>query len=180
MIDFDDAGFGWHLFELATSLYFITRRRRRIRRRARPSSAATAANVSCPDEVLERLPLFLAARGTTYLGWVHTRQGSDTARELTPFLVERACAAAEEFRGSGIDRVWIRSGEMTCLNTVLTIGGKPAATTKTFNVLNPADETIVAACPEGTTALVDEAVASARRALPVVGGDCRTRSESPS
>ncbi len=48
----------------------------------------------------------------------------------------------------------------------LTIGGKPAATAKTFNVVNPADETVVAACPEGTTAWVDEAVASARRALP--------------
>ncbi len=48
----------------------------------------------------------------------------------------------------------------------LTIGGKPATTTNTFNVLNPADETVVAACPEGTTALVDEAVASARRAFP--------------
>src|ERR1700755_75011 len=47
----------------------------------------------------------------------------------------------------------------------LMIGGKHAATTATFNVLNPADETIVAACPEATTALVDEAVASARRAL---------------
>ena len=32
----------------------------------------------------------------------------------------------------------------------LMIGGKPAATTTTFNVLNPADETVVAACPEGT------------------------------
>jgi acyl-CoA reductase-like NAD-dependent aldehyde dehydrogenase len=49
----------------------------------------------------------------------------------------------------------------------LTIGGKPAAATKTFNVLNPADESVVAACPEGTTALVDEAVASARRAQPM-------------
>ena len=48
----------------------------------------------------------------------------------------------------------------------LTIGGKPVTTTKTFNVLNPADETVVAACPEGTTALVDEAVESARRAFP--------------
>ena len=49
------------------------------------------------DETLEWLPLFLAARGTTYLGWVHTRPDSDTARELTPFLIERACAAAEEY-----------------------------------------------------------------------------------
>jgi acyl-CoA reductase-like NAD-dependent aldehyde dehydrogenase len=48
----------------------------------------------------------------------------------------------------------------------MTIGGRPAAAAKTFNVLNPADETVVAACPEGTPALVDEAVASARRALP--------------
>src|SRR5665213_1581501 len=48
----------------------------------------------------------------------------------------------------------------------LTIGGNAARTTKTFDVLNPADETVVASCPEGTTALVDEAVASARRAFP--------------
>lgn len=48
----------------------------------------------------------------------------------------------------------------------LTIGGKPAATTGTFNVLNPADETVVAVCPQGTAVLVDEAVSSARRALP--------------
>src|SRR6266851_1196521 len=50
-----------------------------------------------PDEALEWLPLFLAARGTTYLGWVHTRQDSDTARELTPLLAERACAVGEEY-----------------------------------------------------------------------------------
>jgi Ser/Thr protein kinase RdoA (MazF antagonist) len=96
VIDFDDAGFGWHLFELATSLYFISgdniysaAREALIRgyRTLRPLS----------DQALERLPLFLAARGTTYLGWVHTRPGSETAREFTPFLVERACAAAEEY-----------------------------------------------------------------------------------
>jgi len=48
----------------------------------------------------------------------------------------------------------------------LIIDGKPAATTATFNVLNPADESIVASCPEGTVALVDAAVAAARRAFP--------------
>ncbi len=47
----------------------------------------------------------------------------------------------------------------------LTIGGKAAVTRKTFNVLNPADESVVAACPEGTPELVDQAVASARAAL---------------
>lgn len=96
VIDFDDAGFGWHLFELATSLYFIsgdsiypTAREALIR--------GYRSERKLPREALERLPLFLAVRGTTYLGWVHTRQGSETARELTPFLVERACAVAEEY-----------------------------------------------------------------------------------
>jgi acyl-CoA reductase-like NAD-dependent aldehyde dehydrogenase len=48
----------------------------------------------------------------------------------------------------------------------LTIGGKAAAVTRTFDVLNPADGSVVAACPEGTTVLVDAAVESARAALP--------------
>jgi acyl-CoA reductase-like NAD-dependent aldehyde dehydrogenase len=48
----------------------------------------------------------------------------------------------------------------------LTIGGKATPAPGTFDVLNPADETVVAQCPEGTTALVDLAVASARDALP--------------
>jgi Ser/Thr protein kinase RdoA (MazF antagonist) len=96
VIDFDDAGFGWHLFELATSLYFITGEdiyptaRDALIRGYRSERALS-------DESLGRLPLFLAVRGTTYLGWVHTRQGSETARELTPFLVDRACAVAGEY-----------------------------------------------------------------------------------
>ena len=96
VIDFDDAGFGWHLFELATSLYFIT---------GDPIfPAARAALIrgyrserELPDAALEWLPLFLAVRGTTYLGWVHTRQDSEPARDMTPYLVERACAVAEEY-----------------------------------------------------------------------------------
>jgi acyl-CoA reductase-like NAD-dependent aldehyde dehydrogenase len=53
---------------------------------------------------------------------------------------------------------------MTTFNLI--IDGKPAPTTATFDVLNPADETVVAACPQGNTQLVDAAVAAARRAFP--------------
>jgi Ser/Thr protein kinase RdoA (MazF antagonist) len=96
VIDFDDAGFGWHLFELATSLYFITGDS--IYPMARESLIrGYRTEREMPDEALAWLPLFLAVRGTTYLGWVHTRPGSDTARELTPWLVERACAVVEEY-----------------------------------------------------------------------------------
>ena len=51
-------------------------------------------------------------------------------------------------------------------NYAMIIGGKRINTGRTFDVLNPADETVVAACPEGTVALVDEAVAAARSAFP--------------
>jgi Ser/Thr protein kinase RdoA (MazF antagonist) len=102
VIDFDDAGFGWHLFELATSLYFITGDS--IYPTAREALIhGYRSERRMPDEALEWLPLFLAVRGTTYLGWVHTRPGSDTARELTPFLVERACAVAEEYFATSAD-----------------------------------------------------------------------------
>ena len=48
----------------------------------------------------------------------------------------------------------------------LTVGGKAAPVSGTFDVINPADGSLVAACPLGTPALVDAAVESARRALP--------------
>src|ERR1700722_7987125 len=48
----------------------------------------------------------------------------------------------------------------------LTIDGKPTTTGATFDVVNPADESVVAACPRGNTQLIDTAVAAARRAFP--------------
>src|SRR3954453_3299233 len=65
------------------------------------------------------------------------------------------------------DTVWscAITSEVEIMGFSLTIGGKAAAISKTFNVLNPVDESVVAACPEGTVALVDEAVASAREAF---------------
>ncbi len=96
LIDFDDAGFGWHLFELATALYF------EMEQDYYP--AARAALIEgyrrlrdLPDEQLRQLPLFLLARSFTYLGWVHTRHETETARELTPMLVEKACRLAADY-----------------------------------------------------------------------------------
>jgi Ser/Thr protein kinase RdoA (MazF antagonist) len=99
LIDFDDAGFGWHLFELATALYFEMEQDY--------FAAAYAALVrgyrehrSLPESQLEHMPLFFLARGFTYLGWVHTRQETETARELTPMLIEKACKLAQAYLAS--------------------------------------------------------------------------------
>lgn len=99
VIDFDDAGFGWHMFELATSLYFqLGEAYFGAIRDALIEGYRSVHALSDADLAL--LPLFLAARGTTYLGWVHTRPETETAREQTPMLIERACRAASEYLGA--------------------------------------------------------------------------------
>lgn len=96
LLDFDDAGFGWHLFELATALYFIQHDAQFAL--ARDSLVqGYRAHRPLPDAVLAKLPVFMLARGFTYLGWVHTRKHAATARELAPGLVALACGLAETF-----------------------------------------------------------------------------------
>ena len=96
LIDFDDAGFGWHQFELVTALVFL---------RDEPyfEQAKTALidgyrkHRQMTDEQLSLLPLFFLARSTTYIGWVHTRSETETARELTPWLIELCCGFADDY-----------------------------------------------------------------------------------
>jgi Ser/Thr protein kinase RdoA (MazF antagonist) len=96
LLDFDDAGFGWHLFEIATSLYFhIGQPYFDAIERATIDGYRSRRELPAEDVAL--LPLFYAARGFTYLGWVHTRQETETARELTPALVELCCAVASRY-----------------------------------------------------------------------------------
>jgi Ser/Thr protein kinase RdoA (MazF antagonist) len=96
VIDFDDAGYGWHLFEIATSLYFI--RRDSIYEEARDAVIEGYRRIRVVSEAhLAKLPMFLAARGSTYLGWVHTRNGEPAAQEMIPALIQLAAAAAEDY-----------------------------------------------------------------------------------
>lgn len=94
LIDFDDSGFGWHLFELATALYFL---------QDDPSYDIAKENLiagyrehrALPDAVLADLGVFMAARAFTYLGWMHTRPASPESRAILPLLVRLACREAE-------------------------------------------------------------------------------------
>lgn len=100
LIDFDDAGFGWHLFELATALYFIQEEPGYpVAKQALIDGYRRRRALSEDD--LEDLDLFLAARGCTYLGWIRSRQETETARELAPDLIRRACQQAERLLSAG-------------------------------------------------------------------------------
>ena len=96
LIDFDDSGFGWHMFELATALYFnVDEPSYPAIRRALLAGYRSARALPAAHEAL--LPLFLFLRGTTYLGWIQTRPETQTARELGPMLIARLCALAEAY-----------------------------------------------------------------------------------
>jgi Ser/Thr protein kinase RdoA (MazF antagonist) len=100
IIDFDDAGFGWHQFELATVLmtylgtdYFDMARDALIAgyRRERDLS----------DETLSFLPLFFIARALTWLGWSFTRYETETAQAIRPFVIGLVCGLSEDYLSSG-------------------------------------------------------------------------------
>lgn len=99
LIDFDDAGFGWHLFEIATAMYFEIGEDH--------YDAAFHALIdgyrerrSLPDEQVAQLPLFFLVRSFTYLGWIHTRQETETAKTLGPLLIGKACTLARAYLGT--------------------------------------------------------------------------------
>jgi len=71
LIDFDDCGFGWYLFEMATSLF------PQINQPFFDDLVAAytdgyRSERDMSDADLDALPAFIMIRGFTYLGWLHT------------------------------------------------------------------------------------------------------------
>lgn len=96
LIDFDDCGFGWHMFELATALFFLAHQRDYVElTRALLRGYRQLRALSPEHEAM--LPLFLFLRGTTYLGWTQTRYETETAQTQGPMIIERTCALAERY-----------------------------------------------------------------------------------
>ena len=96
-IDFDDAGFGWHQYELAVALtghqdspHFEAVRDALIAgyRSERPLS----------DEAVELLPMFLLIRSLAWLGWVNERPEHGSPEGVRR-VIGVACAQAEALVG---------------------------------------------------------------------------------
>jgi Ser/Thr protein kinase RdoA (MazF antagonist) len=98
VIDFDDAGYGWYLYDLATLL---------AGRVADPSFATVRdawvegyrTVAALPDEHVARLDALVMARLLVGLGWMHTRRETAMARDFTPLVVELACLQAAKLLG---------------------------------------------------------------------------------
>lgn len=99
LIDFDDCGYGWHLFELATALYFISDEP--YYDDARRALIEGYEAVRPVDQGMwPHWQTLMTARATTYVGWIHTRPHTETAEEMGPWLVESACAHGDEYLSS--------------------------------------------------------------------------------
>lgn len=79
MIDFDDGGSGFRMFDIATALF---------KNRSEPHYAEIEAGLiggyrsvrPLAEAALETLPLFMALRGVTYVGWIGARLETPDAR----------------------------------------------------------------------------------------------------
>ena len=96
LLDFDDCGFGWHLFDLSTvwTLFHGSALAEAMRagvidgyRRER----------DLPDDALAHMPLFELARAFSYLGWVHTRSETASAQALESGVAQLVCGLAEDY-----------------------------------------------------------------------------------
>lgn len=96
LIDFDDAGFGWHMFEIVTAVFWFAEEPDFERICSKVIEGYRSVR-PLRQRDLAALPLFFAARSTTYVGWVHTRQNTETAKELTPLIVEAAESICNEY-----------------------------------------------------------------------------------
>ena len=96
LLDFDDAGFGWHQFEIVTAVIFhLGQSYFDLIRDAFIAGYREQRNLS--DAALAQLPLFMLARSFTYVGWAHTRAETQLAQEITPYFVEMACTLSDAY-----------------------------------------------------------------------------------
>jgi len=96
VIDFDDSGFGWFLYDVATAFSFVENHPkvpewtqswlegyRRVRR--------------LPEEDVREIPTFIMLRRLALLAWIGSHAETDTARELAPSFAAISCDLAEHY-----------------------------------------------------------------------------------
>ena len=97
LIDWDDTGFGWYLYDFCTALFAHLGRDS-----FDPALGAMVAGYrrhrDLPDEHLDMLPVVIMARALSYVGWAHTRR--ETAGDMVPLVIAVACELASELLDS--------------------------------------------------------------------------------
>lgn len=100
VLDFDDAGDGWYLFDLATPFFWCTGNPDAPRHLESLVSGYAASRSLTEEDVAAWHPLLLA-RALSYLGWSSDRQGDPVSEYHDRVLAPRIVAAAQHYLDTG-------------------------------------------------------------------------------
>lgn len=96
VIDFDDCGFGWYMYDLATALSFIEDHPAKAELiEAWLQGYRRHRTVAAEDEV--EIPTFIMLRRMALLAWVASHSETDLAKEEGPNFTGVSCALAEDY-----------------------------------------------------------------------------------
>ena len=96
VIDLDDAGFGFHAYDLAVALFFESFKPEYAEHRDAMVGGYRAER-GFSDEMVALLPMFLVCRGLAVLGWMHERP--ELNRSVAP-MAKAVCDNLEAFLAS--------------------------------------------------------------------------------
>lgn len=96
VIDFDDGGFGWYLYDLGT-LFGLQVADDGWKNNLAAWAEGYRSVEPLPDEDLAELPTFLMCRLLVGLGWLHSRKETSMAQEFTDDFIDLACFMAGEY-----------------------------------------------------------------------------------
>ena len=95
VIDFDDCGFGWHLYDIAVALYH-QQSSRRFEALQDAFVRGYRTRRAIGDDALALIPMFLLVRGLAVIGWLLQRPEIDASRTIGA-MKARVCAQCEAF-----------------------------------------------------------------------------------
>ena len=96
VIDFDDCGFGWFLFDIGASLSFIEHDPR-VPALCDAWLRGYRDVLPLPDEDAAEIPTFVLLRRLQLVAWVGSHLFADSARELGADFTSGACELAERY-----------------------------------------------------------------------------------
>jgi Ser/Thr protein kinase RdoA (MazF antagonist) len=100
VIDFDDCGFSWFLYDFAAAVSFLEDDPR-VPEWARAWVRGYRSQAPLPVEQERELPTFVILRRLLLLAWLGTHPDTEPARELGGRFAEVTCALAEEYLSRG-------------------------------------------------------------------------------
>lgn len=96
VIDFDDCGFGWNLYDLATAM-LLHHGQENYDAIYNSWVEGYRSVRELPDDHLEMFPTLLIVRGLVALGWMHTRRETILAQIATDMLINGMNQLVEEY-----------------------------------------------------------------------------------